>query len=308
MKAFRKNVAIALDGGGIKGVICTRALSLLEKYLGKKSQDIFHIAVGTSTGSIISSGIGCGLTAKELTDLYVRFGQRVFPRSWRTAFWPLSRYKYPQEPIESLLKDYFGNRTMGDFWTQKPQMDVVITTFDLKENRTRFIKPWKVEYSGWPLVKAIRGSCTVPTFFPVPDGRYVDGGVGSFANPCYLAAYEAVFCMNWDPKETTIISLGTGRDPYSFDPRNTPKMFAWNWLMPMFGAFLHSAEDQQVHLVDTFFTNIDFRRFQIDLASPMDMDDPSKIPVLLDYGDKMGEMILKDQVDRAMHVVAKKAF
>jgi predicted acylesterase/phospholipase RssA len=308
MKAFRKHVAVALDGGGIKGVICTKALSILEQHLGKSSQEIFRIAVGTSTGSIISSGIGCGMSAKELTELYVRFGQRVFPRSWRTTFWPLSRYKYPKEPIEELLKDYFGDRKVGDFWTQHPQMDIVITTFDMKENRTRFIKPWKLEYVDWPLIKAIRSSCTVPTFFPVPDGRYVDGGVGSFANPCYYAAYEAVICLNWDPKETTIISLGTGRDPYNFDPAKTPKMFAWNWVMPMFGAFLNSAEDQQVHLVDTFFQDMDFRRFQVNLSKSMDMDDPSNTPQLIDYGKLMGDMILNDQTDRAMHVVAKRAF
>lgn len=308
MEAFRKNVAIALDGGGIKGVICTQALSILEEHLARPSQDIFRIAVGTSTGSIISSGIGCGFTAKKLTELYVRFGQEVFPRSWRTTFWPLSRYKYPKEPIEALFGEYFGERKMGDFWSQDPQMDVVITTFDMKENRTRFIKPWKEEYVDWPLIKAIRGSCSVPTFFPLPEGRYVDGGVGSYANPCYLAAYEAIFCLNWDPKETTVISLGTGRDPYSFDPEKSPKMFAWDWLMPMFGAFLHSAEDQQVHLVDTFFREVDFRRFQVDTSKPMDMDDPSNIPLLIEYGNKMGEMILNDEIDRSQNVVAKKAF
>ena len=77
--------------------------------------------------------------------------------------------------------------------------------------------------------------------------------------------------------------------------------------MPMFGAFLHSAEDQQVHLVDTHFQDVDFRRFQVDLMQPMDMDDPSNIPLLLEYGNKMGEMILNDQTDRAMHVTAAKA-
>ena len=33
MKPFRKNVAIAIDGGGIKGVMVARALSKLEQYL-----------------------------------------------------------------------------------------------------------------------------------------------------------------------------------------------------------------------------------------------------------------------------------
>ena len=53
MKPFREHVAIAIDGGGIKGAMVTRALSILEDHLGKPSHDIFRLAAGTSTGSII---------------------------------------------------------------------------------------------------------------------------------------------------------------------------------------------------------------------------------------------------------------
>ena len=34
MKPFRQHVAIAVDGGGIKGVIVTRALAILEEHAG----------------------------------------------------------------------------------------------------------------------------------------------------------------------------------------------------------------------------------------------------------------------------------
>ncbi|MFQ5811653.1 MAG: hypothetical protein ACE5I2_00435 [Anaerolineae bacterium] len=49
MKPFRKHVAIAVDGGGIKGVIVARALAILEEYLGQSSHEIFRLAAGTST-------------------------------------------------------------------------------------------------------------------------------------------------------------------------------------------------------------------------------------------------------------------
>jgi patatin-like phospholipase/acyl hydrolase len=49
MKPFRKHVAIAVDGGGIKGVIVTRALAILEDHLGQSSHEIFRLAAGTST-------------------------------------------------------------------------------------------------------------------------------------------------------------------------------------------------------------------------------------------------------------------
>ncbi len=152
----------------------------------------------------------------------------------------------------------------------------MITTFDLMTNHTRFIKPWKTEYADWPVVLAVRASCTVPTYYPVVNGRYVDGGVGDYANPCYLAAYEAAYVLNWDPAETTLISLGTGRDPYHWETENARQYWAWQWLGPILGAFLQSADDQQVNLVSTFFKTLDFRRFQVDEKESIAMDDPSK--------------------------------
>jgi patatin-like phospholipase/acyl hydrolase len=83
MKEFRKNVAVAIDGGGIKGVIVCRALAMLEQELGKSVKDIFRLAVGTSTGSIISAGIGAGITASEMYNLYVEMGAKVLQVSQR---------------------------------------------------------------------------------------------------------------------------------------------------------------------------------------------------------------------------------
>lgn len=302
MKPFRKNVAIAIDGGGIRGVIVTKALSLLEEQLGKPVHTIFRLAAGTSTGSIISAGIGSGLTADQLHQLYVSLGGTVFKKSWRTFFWPLTRFRFPHEPLAKALHEHIGDKKMGDFWTANPPTDVVITTFDLLTNKTCFIKPWKIEYKDWPVIRAVLASCSIPTYFPVVEGRYVDGGVGSYANPCYLAAYEARFCLKWNPKETTLISLGTGRDPQTFKSGQPERFMAWEWLTPTLDAFLASADDQQVHLVETFFGDLDFRRFQVDLSEPLPLDDPRQIPKLVQYGEQMVEKILTDQYDHAMGV------
>ncbi len=304
MKPFRKHVAIAIDGGGIKGVICTRALMLLEESLGKPVHEIFRLSAGTSTGSILSTGIAAGLSAARMHELYVNLGASIFPRSWRTALFPLSRYRYPHEPLAAALREYIGDRPLGDFWAAEPPTDLVLTTFDLVENRTRFIKPWKEEYKSWPLVQAVLASSSVPTYFPVVAGRYVDGGVGSYANPCYLAAYEIRYVLKWDPAETTLISLGTGRDPGRLKVGEADSFHAWNWIGPVLGAFLHSADDQQVNLVRTFFESLDFRRFQVDLQQSIEMDDPQSIPALAAYGEEMGRMILNDDTDRTLLVQA----
>ncbi len=307
MRKFRKNVAIAIDGGGIRGVIVTRALTMLEKHLRKPVHYIFRLAAGTSTGSIISAGIGAGLSAAQLHQLYISLGGAIFKKSWRTSLWPLTRYRYQHSPLAKALYEQIGARKMSDFWTTTPRTDVVITAFDLLANKTCFIKPWKREYADWPVIMAVLASSSVPTYFPVVAGRYVDGGVGSYANPCYLAAYEALFCLNWDPWDTTLISLGTGRDPQAVKPGQPSRFETWDWLTPTLDAFLASAGDQQVHLVETFFKGLDFRRFQVNLDEAIPMDDPRQIPKLIEYGEKMGEMILNDQTDEAMGVKATAA-
>ena len=300
MKPFRKNVAIAIDGGGIRGVIVTRALSMLERHLKTPAHNIFKLAAGTSTGSIISAGIGAGLTATQLHRLYISLGETIFKKSWRTSFWPLTRFRYPHGPLAKALSEHIGNMKMSDFWTASPPTDVVITAFDLLANKTCFIKPWKPEYEEWPVIMAVLASSSVPTYFPAIVGRYVDGGVGSYANPCYLAAYEALFCLNWNPKETTLISLGTGRNPQGIKPGQPRRFMAWDWLTPTLDAFLTSADDQQVHLVETFFRDLDFRRFQVDLSETIPMDDPRQVPKLIEYGDALGKKILNDEIDGNM--------
>jgi predicted acylesterase/phospholipase RssA len=302
MKPFRENVAVAIDGGGIKGVMVARALAILEDHLGQSAHEVFRLAAGTSTGSIISAGIGAGLSGAQMHQLYTELGETVFPKTWRSQLWPLTRYRYSHGPLEAALKRHMGEVTMGDLWSADSPTDVVITAFDLVTNHTRFIKPWKEEYAVWPVVRAVLASSSVPTYFPAVDGQYVDGGVGSYSNPCYLAAYEARFYLNWDLAKTTLISLGTGRDPHTLQPGDTACFWAWDWIGPVLGAFLQSADDQQVHLVNTFFEPLDFRRFQVDLREPIGMDDASKIPELTAYGDELGRKILNDETDPAVEI------
>jgi len=303
MKPFRKNVAIAIDGGGIRGVMVCKALAILEERLEQPVHKLFRLTAGTSTGSIIAAGIGAGLTANQMYQLYVELGGSIFKKTWRSFFWPLTLYRYSSQPLIEALHRYIGNQEMGDFLNQDPPIDVVITVFDLVENRTRFVKPWKPEYKNWSVVTTILASSTVPTYFPVVDGRYLDGGVGSYSNPCYIAAYELQFCLGWNPRETTLISLGTGRDPHHVDPGEPTRYSTVQWLDPILDAFQRSADDQQVHLVESFFKELDFRRFQVDMVEKISMDDPKKIPELTRYGEHLGRMILEDRYDRAMGVI-----
>jgi predicted acylesterase/phospholipase RssA len=304
MKPFRKNLAIAIDGGGLRGIIAARALMTLEKELGHPASQGAGLLTGSSTGSIIAAALAAGYSATEIHDIYVQLADTIFKKSWRTlpGLGLLARYRYSQAPLAEALTSKFKEKKVGDFWDQTPPVDLLVTTFDLYANRTRFIKSWKSEYRDWPLVKAVLASSAAPTYFPVVEGQYTDGGVGTFNNPCYLAAYEARFCLRWKAEETTIISLGTGRGPTQVRTGQPAQWFPWNWLTPLLDAFMDSSNDQQVNVVDSFFKRIDFRRFQVDLSEEIALDDPGQIPALEAYGIAMGEMILKDEFDRAQNI------
>lgn len=341
MKPLRQNVALAIDGGGIKGVMVARALERVEKELGQPIHKVVKLTAGTSTGAIIAAGIARGLPAGQIHDLYANFGEKVFPKSWRTIF-PfeyLVRYRYPSEPLIALLDEYLGHRTLGDLHRQRPDFHMVITATDIYANTTRLIKLYKERYHDWLVRDAVMASSIVPTVFPVyehayrrlpgdpadeawiPEIRYwVDGGVGSYSNPSYLAAYEAAFCLHdygWNLENTTLISIGTGHSPLHkvwrhrlrsiFGMRTPRGLFAPEWIFPSIDTFVLDAARQQVQLVRHFFRNapaeragdpaagLDFRRFNLTFDDEISMDDTEAIPQLSKYGEKLGEMIVNDQ-------------
>ena len=311
MKPFRKHVAIAIDGGGIRGVIPARALAMLEQELGQSAHETFRLTVGTSTGSIIATGIAAGMSAEQIYQLYLKLGHEIFHPSFRTRFWPFFNYRYPREPLENALREVMQDRKLSTLWEAVPRTDTVITTFDVIENRTRFLKPWKPEYSDWTLVKAVLASAAAPTYFPAVDGRFIDGGVGSFNNPCYLAAFEIAFFLSnkkrgeekWTPEETTLISLGTGREANRIKVGEINHFLPLQYIGHILDAFGHSADDQQVFLTKTFFHGLDFRRYQVDLEESISLDSSAQIPKLMEYGEKLGHMLLGNTQDRAMLIV-----
>ena len=296
MRALGKYVALAVDGGGVRGLIAARALALVEAELGTPAGGLFQLLAGTSTGAIIAVALAAGLTADRITELYLEASTKVFKPTLRSRLWPLMRYRYPIAPLYQVLVDNIGRTTLREHNARDGAL-LLMPVFDLVENRTRLVKSYKPEYAAWPLAQAALASCAVPTYFPVVGGRYVDGGVGSFANPAYLAAYEAYFCQGWDPAETTLISIGTGRAPRPEKSPRYDRYWAWQWLAPVLDAFQQSASDQQVHLVQTFFAALDYRRFQIDLTAPVALDDIRDLPALEDYGIALGRKILNDELD-----------
>ncbi len=115
---------LSIDGGGIRGVFPAAFLARLEEYLDHPIGRYFDLIAGTSTGGIIAIGLGLGLTAKEILQLYVEKGPLIFNQHRRPlANWlhqklreikQLLGAKYSSAALHDALKEAFGDRRLGD--------------------------------------------------------------------------------------------------------------------------------------------------------------------------------------------------
>src|SRR5215471_10565413 len=85
----RPRKMLALDGGGIRGLISLGILSHLEESLAAMSGrgnafrlcDFFDYIAGTSTGAIIAAGLARGMSVDELVTFYKSSGRDMFEKS-----------------------------------------------------------------------------------------------------------------------------------------------------------------------------------------------------------------------------------
>jgi predicted acylesterase/phospholipase RssA len=239
---------LALDGGGLRGILTLGILKRIEDELRQRHGDdpafrlchYFDLIAGTSTGAIIAAALAIGLTVDEITDKYRILGSRVFQSSLLRM--GHIRAKYDEKRLIEELKALFGaDRTLGstDLCTG---LLVVIKRLDTAS-------PWPVgnnpngkyfasreggtigngDYKLW---QAVRASTAAPDYFDperitiaqLPDhppvyGDFVDGGVSPFNNPAFQAVLYATargYRVVWPTGEDKLllVSVGTGaHDP-----------------------------------------------------------------------------------------------
>lgn len=106
---------LAIDGGGIRGVLSLGVLQRIESLLKEKSgksdfrlADYFDYIAGTSTGGIIAAGLSKGMLVGEILKFYREAGPQMFVK---TNLLNRLKYKYDEEPLAKKLKDEFGETT-----------------------------------------------------------------------------------------------------------------------------------------------------------------------------------------------------
>ncbi len=225
---------LAIDGGGIRGVIPAMILERLEQLTGKATHELFDLIAGTSTGGILALGLTAPnpagearYSAHDLVELYFSEGRTIFPQPlWRRVpgfglAADVMDEKYPAAGIEDVLERYFGDTMLSEALT-----DVLVTSYAIERRTPFFFKSRHASTEDrrathdFAMRDVARSTSAAPTYFEpavVNAARaerqdyyaLVDGGV--FANnPSLCALAEAKTMLGADLSEILLVSLGTG--------------------------------------------------------------------------------------------------
>ena len=233
---------LALDGGGIRGVLTLQVLIRMEELLAEKSGQGENFRLcnfvdyigGTSTGAIIAAGLAIGKSAKWLSEFYKEVGPAMFEKSFI-----LKRLKnlYKSEPLAERLQEVFGHDTTLD--SDKLKCLLLVVTRNVSTD-----SPWPISTNPYakynapgrpdrntkiPLWQLVRASTAAPVFFPPeivewdpndPSKAFLfeDGGLTPYNNPAFLIARMATYPaykLGWKTgeKNLLVMSVGTGSAP-----------------------------------------------------------------------------------------------
>lgn len=212
---------LALDGGGIRGLISTIVLMRLAREKGLEGWlDRAQLLAGTSTGALIALCLARGLPLEDILALYHDKADAIFDDSWLDNVkdaGTLLGAQYHTDGLQGELRRLFGSTRLRDL-----KKRVLVTAFDLDNAhpdpaRRRWKPklfhnfPGKDSDGAMPVWKVGLYTCAAPTYFPTVDG-YVDGGV--FANNpsmCALAQSQDARIGRTAPlQDVALLSIGTG--------------------------------------------------------------------------------------------------
>jgi len=233
---------LTLDGGGIRGMLTLQVLIRMEELLREHSGqgdnfrlcNFFDYIGGTSTGAIIAAGLARGMSAKELSDFYMKAGPAMFDKSF--ILFRL-RHLYESTPLQEELQKTFGKNTT--LFPQHLKCLLLVVTRNVSTD-----SPWPISSNpdakynapnrpdcnlNIPLWQLVRASSAAPIYFapevlqwdpkdPSKTFVFEDGGLTPYNNPSFLMARMATtpeYNLSWDAGEDKllVISVGTGAAP-----------------------------------------------------------------------------------------------
>jgi patatin-like phospholipase/acyl hydrolase len=232
---------LALDGGGIRGVMTLEVLAKIETELqtklGRGSEfvlaDYFDYIAGTSTGAIIATCLSLGMRVDDIRTFYIESGPAMFDKT--NLITRYYRNKFHDEKLAAKLQQVIEQKSGEPNATLGSQALRTYLMLVLRNATTD--SPWPVsnnplaKYNDLarpdcnlhlPLWQLVRASTAAPTYFPpevvvFPNYEFifVDGGVTMYNNPAFqlfLMATVKPYKLEWSTGEDKmlLVSLGTG--------------------------------------------------------------------------------------------------
>ncbi len=248
---------LAIDGGGIKGLYSSTILEHLEKEFDIKTTDYFDMICGTSTGGLISLALSLGISANEISKLYSQKGEKIFPQKMKFAQkfkQYVYRGKYSDKPLENILRDLFGHRTIGE-----SKNLLCIPSYSITDGRNFVIKYDHKDGNlgrdnSMSYVDAALATSAAPTYFPVcqlpyyNDKQLIDGGVWA-NNPSLVGLIEAISFFvgkNREYDSIEILSISSLKKNKTIKPFSKRHKSFWDWNSQLFDVFSNSQE-QFIH-------------------------------------------------------------
>ncbi len=307
---------LAIDGGGIRGILPAMVLAELERLTGRPTHRLFDLVAGTSTGALLGMALlipdEAGkprFSAHDLVRLYEIGGPRVFSRSvWHQirAVGNLVDEKYPADGLEQVLARVFDGLKLSQVMTE-----ALVTAYEFEQRHPFNFSSRDAredESHDFQLVDVIRAATAAPTYFEpallkrengAGDLALIDGAVVAY-NPA-LAAYIEARRLFPRAEDFVLLSLGTGQLTRGMPYNEVKDWGAARWVQPLFSLMC----DGDAAIVDRQVGKIlqpngtgrqRYFRFQpsLKLASD-DMDDASHDNI--ENIKKLGQTMVGDRTD-----------
>ena len=245
---------LALDGGGIRGILTLQLLRRIETLVRDRTgnpsavlSDYFDLIGGTSTGAIIASALALGWNVDRIETLYRELGESIFePSIFRRG---LLRPKFSATPVKEALEREFGDVRLGGP-ELRTGLAVITKRLDTGSPWVLHNNPEGAFFNRTPgssstpnkeylLRDVVRASTAAPTYFEPErirvaddlEGAFVDGGVSPHNNPALQLLMLATLDghkLRWTTgdDQLLLVSLGTGSKSPKLDQGTVMEMTA----------------------------------------------------------------------------------
>lgn len=299
---------LAIDGGGIRGIIPAQILYHVEQLLKAKYKkevkigEYFDLIVGTSTGGILTclyltpdKDGNIKYSSKDAVNLYLENADKIFYTNiFRKIFTlcGLLAPKYTNKGIIGVSEKYFGHTSLNDLI--KP---CIITSYNIEKRDITLFKQHKADNDKNNfLVKDIVCACSAaPTYFKpyliksfdYTEHALIDGGVYAI-NPALCGYIEAK--KLFENCNIRMLSIGTGNYKKPFLYKKFKNYGMIKWLLPILEILNHSSSTVNDYYLKRMFNLNESNYLRINGNVPISnkkMDDCSKenMKILKQIGD-----------------------